>query len=105
MKAAPFVAFVAVAAGAALPARADTLRCGNVLIEVGAMAAYVQQHCGEPDSRMEISEPIRARRPNGTTYVIGTTAQEIWHYQRRSGQFPVDLTFDAGVLKRIDYEK
>jgi hypothetical protein len=89
----------------ALPAQADTLRCGNVLIAEGAVAAYVQQKCGEPDSRTQISEPIRARHPNGTTYVVGTTTQSVWHYQRRNGQFPADLTFEGGVLKKIEFEK
>ncbi|OLB09927.1 MAG: hypothetical protein AUH10_13350 [Gammaproteobacteria bacterium 13_2_20CM_66_19] len=30
------------------PALADTLRCGSVLIEVGADASYVLAKCGEP---------------------------------------------------------
>jgi hypothetical protein len=105
VKASTAIAFLALAAGASLPARADTLRCGNVLIAPGAVAAYVEQKCGEPDGRREVSEPIRARQPDGTTYIVGTTTQEIWHYQRRSGEFPADLTFEGGVLKSIDFEK
>jgi Protein of unknown function (DUF2845) len=105
MKASVLVVFLALASWSALPARADTMRCGSSLIAVGAVAAEVAQKCGEPDSRMELSEPIRARRPDGTSYVVGTATREIWHYQRRSGQFPADLTFEGGVLKRIDFEK
>jgi hypothetical protein len=105
MKARALIGLVAIAAAAALPAHADTLRCGNSLIAEGLMMSEVMQKCGEPDSRTQVSEPIRARYPNGNSYVVGTTTQEIWHYQRRSGQFPADLTFEGGVLKRIDFQK
>jgi hypothetical protein len=89
----------------ALPAAADTLRCGSSLITEGATQGEVLQKCGEPDSRSEISEPVRARRANGTTYIVGTTTQQIWRYQRRNGQFPVNLTFEGGVLKKLEFEK
>src|SRR5262245_4560939 len=93
------------AACVALPASADSMRCGSSLIAEGATQGEVLQKCGEPDSRTEISEPIYARRPNGTTYVVGTTSQQIWRYQRRSGQFPANLTFESGVLKKLEFEK
>lgn len=105
MKIVTFIGLLALAAGVAQPARADTLRCGNSLIAEGIMMSEVMQKCGEPDSRTQVSEPIRARYPNGNSYVVGTTTQEIWHYQRRSGQFPADLTFEGGVLKRIEFQK
>ena len=95
----------AVAACLALPAAADTMRCGSSLIAEGATQGEVLQKCGEPDSRAEISEPIRARRQNGSTYIVGTTTQQIWRYQRRSGQFPANLTFESGVLKKLEFEK
>src|SRR5687768_12533657 len=60
------------------PARADTLRCGGSLISTGALAGYVREKCGAPDSREEISEPIMARRPNGSTYQVGKTTKETW---------------------------
>jgi len=88
-----------------LPAAADTMRCGSSLISEGATQGEVLQKCGEPDSRAQISEPIYATRPNGTTYVVGTTSQEVWRYQRRSGQFPANLTFEGGVLKKLEFEK
>lgn len=84
-------------------ARAETMRCGSVLIESGATRAYVQAKCGEPTSRSEISEPVRARRPNGTTYVVGTTTREVWHYERGYGKLPVTLVFSEGVLRDIRF--
>ena len=95
----------AVALGVALPAAADTMRCGSSLIAEGATQGEVLQKCGEPDSRSETSEPVYARRRNGTTYVVGTTTQQIWRYQRRSGEFPANLVFENGVLKKLEFEK
>jgi len=86
-------------------AHADTLRCKSSLISTGASEAYVVEKCGAPDSKMEVSEPVMARRPNGFTYQVGTTTQQIWRYRRSPGQFPAVLTFEGGVLKRLDFEK
>jgi len=94
-------------AGSALtaPAFADTLRCGSSLISTGAAAAYVAQKCGAPDAKQEVTEPVMARRPNGFTYQVGTTTHEIWRYQRGSRKFPAVLTFEGGVLKKLEFEK
>ncbi len=50
----------AVAAAAAL-AFADTLRCGSSLIQEGDTQGYVQDKCGEPDSKQTYTEPVYAR--------------------------------------------
>lgn len=89
----------------AAPASADTLRCGSSLISEGAHVSYVLAKCGAPDSRREISEPIMARRPNGTVYQVGVTVQEIWRYERAPGKFPAVMTFEGGVLKKLEFEK
>ncbi len=96
---------VAVVFAPVTPARADTLRCGSSLISVGAVAEYVLEKCGAPDSRTEVSEPIMARRRDGSAYQVGTTRQEIWRYQRAPGKFPAVLTFEDGVLKKLEFEK
>jgi hypothetical protein len=96
---------VAAAVCFALPAGAETLRCGNSLISEGVTQAEVLQKCGEPDNKLETSEPVYSRYPNGNTYQSGTTTRQIWHYQRGSRQFPADLTFEGGVLKKIELEK
>ena len=86
-------------------AHADTLRCGGSLISTGALEAYVVEKCGEPTSKMEVSEPVMARRPDGFTYQVGTTTQQIWRYKRSPGSFPAVLTFEGGVLKKLEFEK
>jgi hypothetical protein len=86
-------------------AHADTLRCKSSLISTGASEPYVVEKCGAPDSKMEVSEPVIARRPDGFTYQVGTTMQQIWRYKRSPGQFPAVLTFEGGVLKKLEFEK
>jgi hypothetical protein len=89
----------------AATAHAETLRCGSSLISTGASQDYVLQKCGQPASKMELSEPVMARRPNGTTYQVGMATKEIWRYDRSPGKFPAVMTFEEGVLKKLEFEK
>jgi hypothetical protein len=81
---------------------ADTFRCGPSIIDTGMIAAEVVAKCGEPNSREVTSEPIRARRPNGSTYIVGTTSRELWIFERDPGQFRAHLTFEQGRLTKIE---
>jgi len=92
-------------AAAVTPAFADSLRCGSSLIKEGDTAGYVMEKCGEPGSKQTFSEPVYARRENGTSYEIGTTTKDVWRYRRSSGQFPAVLTFEKGVLRKLEFEK
>jgi hypothetical protein len=89
----------------ATPAWADTLRCGSALIKEGDTQGYVQEKCGEPQSKQTYTEPVMARRVDGTAYEVGTTSKDVWRYQRGSGSFPAVLTFEKGVLKKLEFEK
>lgn len=95
----------ALAAITATPAFADTLRCGSSLIKEGDTQGYVQDKCGEPESKMTYTEPVYARRENGTSYEVGTTSKDVWRYKRSNGSFPAVLTFEKGVLKKLEFEK
>lgn len=89
----------------AVPAVAETLRCGSVLIQPGASEGYVLDKCGEPDSKQTFTEPVMARRVDGTAYEVGTTSKDVWRYRRAPGKFPAVLTFEMGVLKKLEFEK
>jgi hypothetical protein len=86
-------------------AGADTLRCRSKLVEAGATISQVLAACGAPDSRELRSEPVHARTPGGGTRIIGTAQKEIWRYERGRRQFPAILTFEEGVLKKLEFEK
>ena len=91
-----------VAIYAAPAAAVDVLRCGNSLVRAGMTAGEVTAKCGEPSAKEVIPVPVQVRRPNGTVQVVGTTYTELWTYDRASGQFPAQLTFEEGSLKRIE---
>ena len=99
--------FVVTALVLASPAAmADTLRCKSSLIQPGATSGYVAEKCGEPDSKETVTEPIMARNlNNGTVYQAGTTSKDIWRYRRAPGKFPAVLTFEQGILKKLEFEK
>jgi hypothetical protein len=99
------LAVVTLGAVAAGPAFADTLRCGSSLVKEGDTQGYVQDKCGEPDSKQTYTEPVRAVRPNGTNFEVGTTSKDVWRYKRDSGSFPAVLTFEKGVLTKLEFEK
>jgi hypothetical protein len=86
-------------------AAADTLRCRSKLVETGATASEVLASCGAPDSKEFRTEPVHARTAAGGTRIIGTAQKEIWRYERGRGQFPAILTFEEGVLKKLEFEK
>jgi hypothetical protein len=89
----------------AMEARADTLRCGSVLIQVGDTAGKVLEKCGDPESRTTYAEPVHTPGLHGAVNVVGTTTYEVWRYKRGSGKFPALLTFEGGELKKIEFER
>jgi hypothetical protein len=96
---------VAAAMLIASPAFADTLRCGSSLVQPGATMGFVEEKCGAPRSKETFTEPVFARRIDGTTYEAGTTSKDVWRYKRSNGSFPAVLTFEKGVLKKLEFEK
>jgi hypothetical protein len=86
-------------------AHADTLRCGKYLIEEGASQAEVGSKCGAPDQELNVTEPTYAFNRDGYRFQTGTATKLIWRYQRAPGKFPAVLTFEDGVLKKLEFEK
>lgn len=105
MRGARWTLIALIALATAPASRADTLRCGSKLIEVGDTKGEVLAKCGEPDFVEDIEEPVRARNRNGGTYVVGSSSKTIWTYRRAPGEFPAVLTFDGSTLKSIEFIK
>jgi len=36
---------------------------------------------------------------------VGTATRTLWRYKRGAGKFPAVLTFEGGVLKKLEFEK
>ncbi len=81
----------------------ETMRCGNVLIQPGESLGFVLDQCGPPQLRSTVTDPVWARGLLGT-YVAGISGYEIWRYDRGAGQFPANLVFREGKLRRIEFE-
>jgi hypothetical protein len=86
----------------ALHAQDDVIRCKGGLVSPGMIADEVLAKCGEPKSRAVESVPIRVRRANGSSGIVGTTEVQRWTYDRGAGQFPALLTFEEGKLKTLE---
>lgn len=102
MKVSSFVSAMLIAGLASVADAEDTIRCKNALVTVGMVEAEVLARCGEPQTKDVETVPVRARRPNGSTYVVGEVQIERWTYDRGPGQFPALLTFESGKLKSVE---
>ncbi len=43
-------------------------------------------------------------RPGGS-FLNGTASRDVWRYRRGAGKFPAVLTFEDGVLRKLEFEK
>src|SRR5688572_19201947 len=105
MKTGLLVTALVLSMGFASPARPDRLRSGATPFRAGPNPGYVTEHCGAPASKETFTEPVFVRRTNGTTFQNGETSRDVWRYKRGKGGFPAVLTFEMGVLKKIEFEK
>ena len=80
---------------AAAPASADeTFVCGSQIIQLGMSKSDVLAQCGEPTSKTETTEAVRAGKQ-----VSGTTTESRWTYAAYSSTRV--LVFDADNLISI----
>jgi hypothetical protein len=108
------VPVVLVAIGTALSlcsfsSAAQSFRCKNDLVNVGATRASVLQKCGEPVAKDSFCKPVAqqslpAAPPGSTTVnVIPCENVDEWTYNPGYGQYMTTLRFEAGELKSIKY--
>lgn len=79
-------------------AAADTLRCGNKLVETGMTMAQVEEFCGQPSESETIDQDVRSGNR-----IVGTTQVHKWTYDRASGQNAAVLEFDQEKLLSITF--
>ncbi len=80
-----------------------SLRCKGKIVRVGDTKAEVVARCGAPAGRTVEEIPVRTRTINGFSRLTGVATDERLVYNRGWGRFPAVLTFQNGVLLRIDY--
>jgi hypothetical protein len=78
----------------------DTFRCGSYLVSTPLTVAELLQKCGQPSSKKSSTEDVRARVSGGGTQKIGTSATEVWRYDR-PGSPPMIVTIVDGVIESL----
>jgi Protein of unknown function (DUF2845) len=86
----------------AVPAAADSMRCGTKLIQPGDLAVQVRAACGDPVSEEIIGYTLRGAPPG----LRGEREYKIdqWIYGPDQGYYRV-LVFEGGRLRDIDRVK
>jgi hypothetical protein len=87
---------------ASSPLLADSFRCGTALIREGMPASEIRKKCGDPNSVETVTEPVIARRPDGSTFQTGVTTKDYWGYDRGPRRFPARVTIEDGVAVEIE---
>ena len=94
-------------AATALPASAQSLRCGANVIGVGEPRSGVLQKCGEPVSRDSFCKPVDpqaiAAGASGTAVVLPCEKVDEWTYNPGYGQFMTTLRLAAGKVTAVSY--
>ena len=84
-------------------AAADSMRCGQSLVNEDSSVAELLSKCGEPLEKTSTTEDVLAVNPAGHAYKTGTTTtREQWVYQRSSQSFRMVVTIVDGVIKSIE---
>ena len=82
-------------------AMADSMRCGQWVVNEDTVAAELLQKCGEPQKKDVSSEDVISRNPAGYTRKTGVQVTERWYYQRSSASLPMVVTVVDGKIKSI----
>ena len=80
---------------------ADSMRCGQHVVNEETVLAELLQKCGEPQTKDVSTEDVISRNPAGFTRKVGTQVTERWHYQRSSASLPMVVTVVDGKIKSI----
>ncbi len=70
----------------------DVFRCGSNTVDRGDTTARVLGVCGKPDFKEVLGENVASSGKR----------VEKWHYNRGVGDFVYALTFEDGVLERVE---
>ena len=94
-------AFV-VALIASATVHADSMRCGNKIVNESATLDELVTKCGQPKDRKVVKEDQYAINPNGARVKTGgQTVKERWIYQPTPGTLPMAVQILDGKIVSI----
>jgi hypothetical protein len=95
-----FLLGVALSGGAVV--HADSMRCGNKLVNESVTVAELVQKCGQPQDRSVETEEVYAINPNGARVKTGAqTVKERWIYRPTPGALPMAVEIVDGKILSI----
>lgn len=86
----------------ALPAAAETFRCGQWIASRDMSVAELLEKCGEPTTKSIRYEDIYAKAVDGGTNRVGVSTIETWTYDRGSQSFAMVVTIIDGKIKSME---
>ena len=87
----------------ALPASAETFRCGKWIISVELTPSEIVSKCGPPATQTSHTEDVKARNPNtGLIFKTGETTTETSTWDRGPQAAPMVVTIVDGKVKSIE---
>lgn len=88
------------------PAAAESMRCGQSLVNETTSIAELLQKCGEPQQKSSTTEDVYATNAAGHRYKTGATStRERWTYDRGPQAFRMVVTIVDGAVKSIERER
>lgn len=95
------VAFI-VALGFSAIVHADSMRCGNKIVNESSTLGELVTKCGQPQSRDVEKEDVYAINPNGARVKTGgQTVKERWIYRPTPGTLPMAVQIVDGKIVSI----
>ncbi len=90
----------------ALPAQAESFRCGSRIVSEDSTVEELLALCGEPTSRtIETVDVYGPSVSGGGRVRRGTVTIEKWTYDRGPQSFPMVVTIEDGKIKSMERGK
>ena len=85
-----------------LAASAESMRCGNKIVNESMTIDEILQKCGEPQKKDVSKEDVFAKNPAGYTTKRGEQVTERWYYKPSSGSLTMMVKIIDGKVVSIE---
>ena len=85
-----------------LAASAESMRCGNKIVNETMTTAEILQKCGEPQKKDVQKEDVVARNPAGYVTKRGEQVTECWYYKPTAGSLTMVVKILDGKVISIE---
>jgi hypothetical protein len=82
-------------------ALADSMRCGQWVVNETSSSAEILEKCGEPQQKDVTKEDVYAKNTIGGTHKVGVTVTERWRYQASNRVLPMLVTIVDGKVASV----